>query len=76
MSEEATRSTYEMLRKDWEENSDKIPKLFWLKFRNELQQFMIDVARKYGQACSQWYYIFYMACACIGVGYALKERRI
>lgn len=97
--EEATRATYEMLRKDWEENSDKIPKLFWLKFRNEwqdetqgaqyfirdieddfinrdscngLQRFMIDVARKYGQASSQWYYIFYMACACIGVGYGRK----
>lgn len=97
--EEATRATYEMLRKDWEENSDKIPKLFWLKFRNEwqdetqgaqyfirdieddfinrdscngLQRFMIDVARKYGQASSQWYYIFYMACACIGAGYGRK----
>lgn len=97
--EEATKATYEMLREDWRENSDKIPKLFWLKFRNEwqdetegakffiwevnedlidrdscnkLQWFIIKVAGKYGQASSQWYYIFYMVCACIGVGYGRK----
>lgn len=97
--EEATKATYEMLRQDWRENSDKILKLFWLKFRNEwqeetegvqflvrevdedfidrdscnkLQRFIIELARKYGQAAGQWYYIFYMVCACIGIGYGRK----
>lgn len=98
--EEATKATYEMLREDWRENSDKIPSLFWLKFRNEwqdetegaqffvrdieedfidrdncngFQRFILDLANKYGQASSQWYYIFYMTCAFIGVGYGRKH---